>query len=163
MSVQKKTRFNYYSCETRLEPIPELSEAEVFILIPAKCLMNGMLYPIHQDCEQPATLEIWNHPWPIVKGYARLRLNELNGNRGSNFCDFNINESNLSDYNSIDNERLKGKAEQLLSSDGPVSERVNSMVDMSSCMVYMTDKTNIFSFNIWDALVNNEAKIVVTK
>lgn len=75
---------------------------EISILIKANFILKYLnnLYPTSTENNKPMVLNEWPYPWSINDGYARLRLSHLNNNDGKNFCNWNINSNNLSDYKS---------------------------------------------------------------
>lgn len=157
---------DFYKSGLKLAFVPQTSNGEISILIPAKFLINKDMYPKSQDRGMPASLSEWNHPWPIEEGFARLRLSELNNDDGLTYCNFNMNKGNLSDYENISG-YYRGYLDQIIRKSLETNEEtrktVNNLVDMSRGMVYMDNETNSFVFNIWDAYIGGHCRVVRTR
>lgn len=162
----KIERNDFYKSGLYLAFVPQTSNGEVSILIPAKRLFHQGKYYESRGHGVPAKLVEWSYPWPVEEGFARLRLSEMNNNDGKTYCNFNMNKGNLLDY-----EKKSGymdgyydKALRVaLETNEKTRKTVNNLVDMSSGMIHMDGDTNCFSFDIWNAIVEGDYEIVQTR
>lgn len=158
MLTHKIEHSNFYANGLRLAFVPQTLNNEIAILIPAKQLMHGDKYYRSKGQGNPAVLTKWDYPWKVDEGYAILRLSEMNNHDGLTYCNFNINNYNMSDYQ--DEEYDKSIVTNLIELDQPFREKINKMVDMSSDLVYLDQKNNTFAFDIWNALIEGHCRFV---
>lgn len=80
--------------------VEQPSNNEDSILIPATFVIKRLGGWLKSQGRNKPAMKVtkWTYPWPVEDGFLCLRLSIMNDNDGKNFCNFNMNPGNKSDY-----------------------------------------------------------------